>query len=498
MASQFLGRANLDQKVEEADHYRELNDYDESEEEVEDKNDSFFGAVLNLTNTILGSGVITMPYACRLGGLGLFTTILLFVAALSDYAIKLIFIAVERIKFLQLSQGPTSLALRTETLVQKEKEFIVSYGTLGRLLYGWQMESISNWCVTLQQIGACTGYIVIIGDILNPIAVEILPHDWHEDWKQKALQIPIICFVIFPLCLLRRFDALAGISGLAIFFILSLVVVVAVWGIMRAVGLDEEAAYPRLGKVDFLPSSPQVIEMLPLFAFSFLCHQNTFPVYREMKDPSPEKIAKVSHVSMIICAFVYLLIGMCGYFAFLENTCGDLLKNFYFSGSTIDTAVSILRVGFGVSVIFSYPLVVWEARLNISQLVFSTTKLSNRANFLLNLSIVGGTAIVGLNVTHIDNVLGLVGATCSPMMIFVLPALFYLKSIALPLPPLNTAVDASASISTYSKKDTFMAWFSLIFGCLLIPICAALWALKVFKIYPTENALVECHDHHEL
>ena len=47
---------------------------------------------------------------------------------------------------------------------------------------------------------------------------------------------------------------------------------------------------------------------------------------------------------------------------FLEATKPDLLKNFKVAGSSVSGIMDILRVGFGCALIFSYPIVVWEAR----------------------------------------------------------------------------------------------------------------------------------------
>eukprot|EP01045_Picozoa_sp_COSAG04_P011716 COSAG04_NODE_764_length_10501_cov_25.377812_1_plen_279_part_00 len=47
---------------------------------------------------------------------------------------------------------------------------------------------------------------------------------------------------------------------------------------------------------------------------------------------------------------------------FLEATKPDLLKNFKVAGSSVSGIMDVLRVGFGCALIFSYPIVVWEAR----------------------------------------------------------------------------------------------------------------------------------------
>ena len=59
--------------------------------------------------------------------------------------------------------------------------------------------------------------------------------------------------------------------------------------------------------------------------------------------------------------------GNTQYLCFLEVTKPDLLKNFKVSGSSVSGIMDVLRVGFGFALIFSYPIVVWEARHMLQQ-----------------------------------------------------------------------------------------------------------------------------------
>ena len=89
----------------------------------------------------------------------------------------------------------------------------------------------------------------------------------------------------------------------------------------------------------------------------------------------------VSHLSMVSCSVVYLLCGTFGYLTFRGVTQSDLLNNFQVQGSRVATAVDVVRSGFGISLIFSYPVVVWEARHNLSLLLFGSASLGPRQNF---------------------------------------------------------------------------------------------------------------------
>ena len=111
--------------------------------------------MFNLSNTILGTGIIAMPYVCRLNGCVWFVAMMLVCAVMSDFAVQLLFAAVDRVAL-----GPG-------------EQF--SYAVLAEELFGWKLAIIAAWSVTLQQIGACIAYVVIIGDVLCPLVLLAYP-----------------------------------------------------------------------------------------------------------------------------------------------------------------------------------------------------------------------------------------------------------------------------------------------------------------------------------
>jgi hypothetical protein len=169
--------------------------------------------------------------------------------------------------------------------------------------------------------------------------------------------------------------------------------------------------------------------------------------------------------------------------AFVESTCSDILKDFGFSGSAIDLTVSVLRIGFGFAIVFSYPVVLWEARVNLSRLIFGRTDLPAAANAALNLALVASTTVVGVLVPRITDVLDLVGSTCSPAMIFILPALFYLRSMSIPLDGDGAGGAAPGEADGARRRDRAAALLSLGFGTCAMVCCLTLWTLKQTGVY---------------
>lgn len=229
-----------------------------------------------------------------------------------------------------------------------------------------------------------------------------------------------------------------------------------------AAGSDASSSLPPPGSSIYLiPRSLGVFKALPTMAFAFLCHQNAFPIYAELKEQTPERMRVVGTRSMTLAWVVYACAGVFGYLTFLDATQDDLLINFQVRGTPLSVVMDIVRVGFGLALIFSYPVVVWEARRGTDEILFRHRPSTWQRHLGLNIVIVTATAVVGILASGIKDVIHLVGSTCSPMIVFILPALFHLRA---------------APGATLSRAKA-PALAMLIYGAVLIPLCTTLWIL---------------------
>lgn len=397
-----------------------------------------------------------MSYACLQSGLILYTILLVGTAILSHFAMTLLFRTVELLNF---DEG-------TE----------VQYPLLGKVLYGRKGELVASWSVTLQQFGACIAYVVIIGDVLKPVLGLL---GWEVLCHRYFIQLIVMSCIVFPLCLLRNMDSLKYTSFLALFFIGAFVLAVVGNGMytlsdphMRheapdshfVCGTDVAADFEDpSGTEKWGPNGSNFLKAVPIVCFAFLCHQNAFPIYDELPNANLQKMSYISRWSMVLCGSIYYLAGLFGYLTFLDATDADLLKNFYVLGTDVSILMDVVRVGFGIALIFSYPVVVWEARRNLTTLIFGDMPYSFTRNFIMNLGIVAITTTVGVVAPGVESVLGVVGSTCSPMMMFVCPAAFYLR----------------AEDGAWTAPHKLPALGLLIYGCVLIPVCTTVWAINL-------------------
>jgi len=136
-------------------------------------------SIFNLANSIIGAGVLTLPYALRETGLLLGSMLLLVFALLSAISLS----------YLDVATRLTN----TRT-----------YGALGQYVYNSKrMFTLVNCVESLYSYGACVGYMSIIISELR-----VLTH-LSNTGGNNILLLSCVLVLVFPLSLLRSMKALS-------------------------------------------------------------------------------------------------------------------------------------------------------------------------------------------------------------------------------------------------------------------------------------------------
>jgi len=176
--------------------------------------------------------------------------------------------------------------------------------------------------------GALTAYVIIIG---NAIAYPLLKLDLLIDWidvteRTLFIYISIIVTVLFliPLSAIRSMNSLRFTSIIAVFCIIFMSFSIIYFGfdsLVKNNGIDTT-------KVVLFGNLEGIFISLPIMSFAFTFHANIFPIWREMEDTTPGTINRSTITSVIICFFLYLSVGFCGYVTFYDDTPGNILNGY--------------------------------------------------------------------------------------------------------------------------------------------------------------------------
>ena len=224
-------------------------------------------------------------------------------------------------------------------------------------------------------------------------------------------------------------------------------------------------------RVKFKPVGAAMLNALPIIFTAFFNHPNTFPISKELAERSTKTMMKISRATCTICGTVYFLVGLAGYFAFLDATDSDLLLNFAVrsrfsdSRSTLTQVMNVLRVGFGISFLLTFPLICWEVRATLDKIIFGDRPWTFRRHAGLSMGIVAACLIIGLSIKTVGQILDIIGSVFTPIMAFVMPGLFYIKSGA-----------------AKADGNTRKAWLVAGVGLFLVPACFVVWLLSEMKV----------------
>ncbi|XP_063767228.1 sodium-coupled neutral amino acid transporter 3-like isoform X2 [Eleginops maclovinus] len=400
---------------------------------------SFGMSVFNLGNAIMGSGILGLAYAMANTGILLFLFLLTAVAALSSYSIHLL--------------------LKSSGIVG-----IRAYELLGYRAFGTPGKMAAGIAITLQNIGAMSSYLYIVKSELPLVIQAFLKADPSSDlWYLNGnyLVIMVSASIILPLALMKQLGYLGYTSGFSLscmVFFLSAVIYkkfqipcpfeefsanstamhpslnVSSHGHEYSNGLvDEDDCYPRLFKIN-----SQTAYTIPILAFAFVCHPEVLPIYTELRNPTQKKMQKVSNISILVMYTMYFLAALFGYLTFLGNVEPELLHT-YSRIDPYDTLILCVRVAVLTAVTLTVPIVLFPVRRAIQHMLFPTKSF----NWLRHIGIaIVLLTLINMLVIFAPNILGIfgiIGATSAPCLIFIFPAVFYIRIVPKEDEPMNSA-----------------------------------------------------------
>jgi amino acid permease len=402
-------------------------------------------AVVNLVNTIIGGGMLALPFALRSCGVVFGSLLLVAFFGLAMYTGRLL------VKCGAMGHGATLSQLGE-----------AAFGSPGRVLV-----EIS---VLLFSFGALIGYLIIIGDILTPYINLLFVCD------RRLVMLFFGALVCLPLSCLRRISLLRFTSLAALVFIAYLVACIVGWSISGMLdGFEPDRVVLGTLNAEFL-------SVLPIISFAYSFQANVLPVWSEMSEFPATKGINVAMVSSCtVCLIVYLLCAIFGYLSFYELTSDNILVHYPTAAWYFDVG----KIGYALIIMFSYPLLCYPMRVTIDGMVnslyykepqraVSTLRIVVEAVVIFVLAYVIAIVAVGIGI-----VFGISGATVGNLIVIGLPCILYIV----------LDVDSREGAAAYPKPWWFYRVFSarkavplLVFGLSLVLTVTGLFSIIAYGI----------------
>eukprot|EP00761_Pharyngomonas_kirbyi_P006526 gb/GECH01006533.1/.p1 GENE.gb/GECH01006533.1/~~gb/GECH01006533.1/.p1 ORF type:complete len:580 (+),score=102.31 gb/GECH01006533.1/:1-1740(+) len=361
-------------------------------------------SIFNLSNTILGGGVLALPFAMGISGILLGVFLLLFVGFLAFYSLLVL--------------------IRCISWTGKR-----SYRTVAKAALGNWGTIITDVSMFFACFGVCVAYIVLIGDLLPPVLHSLVDGPSTPEstmtwpwWTNRDFLKFLGMIVVTPLTLLRRMDHLRFTSVLAVFSVFYLVFIVFYRAVTNPFEIEKNTGPEKTGS-DFYFDITGVVQTFSILSFAFSTHFNIYTIYRELKNPTTKRVRTMAGGSFGIVLIIYLLVGICGFFTFYENIKGNILTVY----DEKDTLVQIGRVGLTITILFSYPLLAFPCKQIIDEIFFDSPTESSYRDYFIAIGIVLSSFILAVLIPDISEVFGITGGIFSSILCYILPGLFLLK-----------------------------------------------------------------------
>uniref|UniRef100_A0A8C2Q718 Solute carrier family 38 member 3a n=1 Tax=Cyprinus carpio TaxID=7962 RepID=A0A8C2Q718_CYPCA len=275
---------------------------------------------------------------------------------------------------------------------------IRAYEQLGFRAFGTPGKMAAGIAITLQNIGAMSSYLYIVKYEFPLVIQAFLKVDNPSgEWYLNGNYLVVIvsCSVILPLALMKQLGYLGYTSGFSlscmVFFLIA-------------------AAYT-----------------VPILAFAFVCHPEVLPIYTELRNPTKTKMQHISNISIGVMYIMYLLAALFGYLTFIDKVEAELLHT-YSRIDPYDTLILCVRLAVLTAVTLTVPIVLFPVIVSWwpRHIAIAVTLLT-----LINLLVIFAPNILGI--------FGVIGATSAPCLIFIFPAVFYIRIVPEEEEPMRSA-----------------------------------------------------------
>jgi len=367
--------------------------------------------IVNLINSVIGVGILAMPFCMAQCGLVLGLLVLLFCGIMT-------------------LQSSLMLIKSAKSKNKKTYEYLAQacFGSTGKFAIEFAQIGL--------MLGTCIAFYIVISSLLVEVSSEYFL-DHPDDIGAKQVLRRYFCvfigfFIVLPLGLMRDMSSIAFFAYFSSCFYIVFISIIT----YRSIVDDGLLTFDWVDQVElFIPSG--IFKVLPIFALSYACQSQLFIIYSTMADPPVERMRGIMMKMLSIVASIYALVGVLGYSSFHAEIKGNMLLNY-----KSDKVLQWIKLGFAMSVVVGFPLMIYPCRQSIFTLFFAGSKptynsLNDDATFIpnstfrsLTLAIVAITMIVAVLVENVETILGLNGALMGTFIAFILPGLCFSKTLS--------------------------------------------------------------------
>ncbi|KAJ2716725.1 hypothetical protein H4R19_000465 [Coemansia spiralis] len=340
----------------------------------------------NVLNTIIGSGIVCLPYALHNAGFVFGLAMLVATAAMSQLSLYALVATGKRTGTAHFSS--------------------VTLAALGRPGY-----HLLNWSMIVDMIGTVILYLMILGDLATALANRYLP----VAVGRACIVLGVSTVVVLPLLFFRNTGPLARLSVVSILCLPYILLAVA----LRA------PHYAGRVKVEYPVLGPRVLPAMGVIAFTFSSCHAAFPNYAGLRERSTAAWVRASSFATASATAVSVAFAVTGYVSFGSKAQANILENFPDS----DGAINLARLLFAVSLVLTTPMGFYPIRDTVTEMLKIDPErhgVSPIWESACTVVLFAVCAVSAALVTDLGLAFELIGTLSSSVVNFLLPALVFL------------------------------------------------------------------------
>lgn len=292
--------------MESSSHKKKLS---ETTKDVPDEVNGTLSTSVQITNTMIGSGILSFPYVLAHVGI-VWSALLLLTFGSSVYLTSNLMIETGR------------------------RRGVMDFSMLVEDVFGYTMARVLDFCIALSNMGALMSYFNTIGTLGSCVLKKwIADSIWINSYS--GFMVVFVTLVELPLIVIRSYGELAIVSFGSLAFISIVILFVAVEGH----DTGEVAFYtPNL----WPESDINIMKYLGSFAYAYSCQYVVFEAYASMTTTAKRRWKSSLLGSVYLGGFLLTSMALFGYAAVGQSAASDILVSFDANKVAVQVAMLVV------------------------------------------------------------------------------------------------------------------------------------------------------------
>lgn len=302
-----------------------------------------FHSIVNLANTILGAGILSLAYAVAQSGMIPGLIFIFFFGCCSAFGLYLLN------ECAALQDGPSSF-------------HTVALQALGT----YRRAQLIDAAVAIKCFGVSVSYLIVIGDMMPDVMKHLNVHE--DSWlRSRAFWIALFWVVfVVPTSCLKSMKALTYTSAVSLGLVFWIVLIT----VLHAVGaldpcMDVPESEECKGPVESARLTTGTLRTLGTLLFAYTCHQNIFLIRNELENPTRSRILSVIVGSIGTAFIVYVIVSVSGYMTYGSKVTSDLIVAY-----PANALLSVSRIFIAIHVAFTVPMQMHPCRAAVISIIW--------------------------------------------------------------------------------------------------------------------------------